>query len=631
MCDRDAKQIIDARGIEIRSRATSFRTVQHEKIDIVDPLTELTVMREKSIVNAAERTLKSKEVPLEQLLNKALADSEKTSSSGKTGDGVTVRPGQPMRQKVIHENDFEHGFTVKREESSSNGRGPLGFWRKKIPETLLDLVIPDQELWKAMAANREPSTVANSNAAILTFLAWVVWKFFFYLDKYGSQGITEARAMLPPWRGRVLYIFGSDLLAIHGYALSTVKNTIIAVRDWWFLYAEKLVKVANLGEMAAWSKLMENASRRLQKTGKKYDATKAKPLFNIVEKWTELTPHEKILTNVWAQLGCRWDTLSMIRKSHFAILPVNIFHNLDIPMTRCGKSFYNYTERVLSVNEAVCCFVEKEKVDSHESRWIPFECNCVEAADLNTRKPGAGIREGKYIPFKPEATTNSDFCLYHGKYGFGALAEKDMRFPPSKAFAARTVKKLGTTLHGPRRNAALWMAIKLFREQQFGSVDVFLRDMAWGCVAQMCGYAAKTEVLLWEVYDLYPLHGKLVTTRRAPSRFKPGVCEGKLDWSEVNDTATLEVVDQKRQKLAQKLKEQANEKVEVKPKSQPQAAPANQVKKSQKKTKKPKAKAQKAALVDLDMSDISSEDSDASWDSEYAGSDDERDYRVTFR
>ena len=416
---RDSIQIENARKIEVMSRARSFKTVRTCKIDIVDKLTERRAEAERSIVAVTGRIQNSMEHPLEDLLEKAILDTiPEPKSKGKTGQGVNVRPGQPIGCKMIHESEFQHGFRVKKEAGSSVGRGPLGYWRKRIPECLLDLVIPDQELYASLAISREAPTLANHNGHILTFLAWIVWKFFYYMINRGLQGIAAARELLPPWRSRIIIMFGSDMLAIHGYALSSVKNTVTTVRDWMTTYAAHLVKVSNTGELAAWPKQMENATRKLHKTGRKYDATKARPCFDIAEKWKSLSTDEKTFLNIWCQVGCRWDTISMARKSHFAVMPVNMMHRLSVPEQRKGKSFRNLAVDSIRINEAICLFIEKEKVDSHESRWIPFECNCCSKEDSDVYIPGANIHEGFYVQKQGDESINTDFCLYHGRFGF---------------------------------------------------------------------------------------------------------------------------------------------------------------------------------------------------------------------
>ena len=488
---------------------------------------------QKAIEEVAQRIKDNAHTAIASIVGKVLRDVEVTHRPMKTGDSVFVRKGQPKEQKRVLEDQYLKGFRVRQE--ASKNRGPLGFWKSKIPEQLLKLIIPDACLHEADNWGNTDTTIATKNGHILNYLGWVIWKVFRKLLTKNGSSLEELKELTPPWRPKQLSIFAMDLVVHHEYAASSAQNMVVTVADWWRSYPKALMDVETGAEVAAWGDNIRKPSRKLGKVGKKYEANKAKPLFQTGERWETLTTKQKTLTNFWCQLGCRWDTFSMIRKSHLMIMPANTVQNANLPEEDKATPLHNWDGK-LKVNTLVYCFIEKEKIDSHEARWVPFDCNCCDKNNSYTRKVSSRAgKHGYYFRKSKEecADINTDFCLYHGRFGFEELL-RNISLPIPRSEAVELCARLGMTLHGPRRTVAIWMAMMIFRYLYKCGMKLFLIDMGWGSVEQMKGYVPKKDVLTYEVLDLYPNHGKLALSKRLPINYKVEKCTKKNDWSQIH-------------------------------------------------------------------------------------------------
>ena len=555
LSEAEKNRITNVKRLEGISRMRQCEVVRNEQLDIVDASSN--VRAEEDIMKTA-RNLKEKfSNSSYQVLVAKLEDNVPLEPPPRmlTGTEVFVRAGQPVTSGRLEE-EYELGFRVRRQERFST-KGALGFWRSKIPESLLSLVIPDMELYEALCRQKAESTIGNMNCQILLFLGWIIWKFFEYLYKYGEDGIDVARNLLPPWNARVLHIFGSDLLFPLEYALSTVKGAVGGVRMWWRTYPAKLVEVSTPHQIAFTEGQLDRATSRLTRAGIKHDVTKAHPITNIDEKWAFLSDEEKTILNLWAQSAVRWDTFSKVTHGCISITPAKLFSGIDLPEKRREFEARRYWEPI-NPNEIVSIFIEKEKIDTYESRFIGFECNCCKIGDINTWHPPVVISGGKYVVSEEKLQqTDTRFCLYHGNFGWKKL--RDIKLPIKKGVAKKLTERLGATFHSMRRNAALWLANRILRLHATVCLGMLLRDIGWASERMLEVYAPYEEVVVFAGMRLYPMWGKLYVSRRLLSRYKISDVKGtKWDWS---DEAMKEKGKLKAKKVEKKKEDRGVEKV----------------------------------------------------------------------
>ena len=468
--------------------------------------------------------------------HKVLKDVPIVGKDATPGESVFVRPGQPKDSARINAIEYEHGFKIRADRGKN--RGSLGFWRALIPEQLLQLIVPDKELHEAVNLGNKSETVANKNGAILNFPGWLIWRFFRRVMTKRDRSARDLLELTPPWKPKMLWLFGHDLVMYHDYAVSYAGKMVSAVSRWWKLYPKGLISVDGHDEAATWGWNADAPAKQLGTLAKRYDVTKARPLSDVSSRWEKLNAVQKTLLNVWMQLGCRWDSFSMIRLAHFMILPAASSEKHPIPTEGVEVALKDWDFR-LRINTLCYVLIEKEKVTSHEGRWVPFECNCVSKDDNSTRRPSSIKGTDGFYRLRCKEVLeliNSDFCLYHGKYGFQRLVE-EVKLPILKSEATRLVKEVGLSMHGPRRTLALWMAAALFRQLRRASIKLFLVDMGWGSVQMLKEYAPPKEVVVTERLDLYPNHQKLFASMRLPKNFKPEQASESNGWKKAKISA----------------------------------------------------------------------------------------------
>jgi hypothetical protein len=284
--------------------------------------------------------------------------------------GVPVLEGQPVTSRKTSDEYFK-GLRMR-----SSSRTALNFWRKFIPAPLLRLVALSASLEKSRLGLVKDVTVANSNCCITTYLAWCVWRVA------SSEGM-ERTTFLPPWGADIFTYFAADMVSPLDYSATYTYNCVLYVRAWMERYPQELLGVNSFAEVAAWLGERKRAVSAVQRLAKRWCANKAPPFIVFRERWMALTRRQRAIVNLWGQLGCRLDTLLNIHKGDFAVLPLRRYRNVAPAKVRPKTLVHDFVSP-LSPGEGVYVFVEKEKISSHEARWVPFSCNCCSAADIGT-------------------------------------------------------------------------------------------------------------------------------------------------------------------------------------------------------------------------------------------------------